>query len=312
MSRIKDQSWLAAIAALLACSIVAGCASLDLDDDSSHAEISYPLGPSANLDYAVEQTQARVYELGIHYPFRVVVRRQQGRSVRIAAWSTDNRFLGDISVVPPYEATIWNKLNLFLPYSRIAFGGERIDGNVYVLAPGDARRFLATASMSVTKIPRERFVWRFNDFLEDTTLPSGAKGIRVIVNLDRFGFADVSHRVVLVVRDANRRDFPSSLGGPIHIDSKRLSAPADTGQINWNLELDLAYDQIKQLGEGHVITLTPSVRMADGSLEIGNLHIEFLVGGSPGKIAARMRHEVERLDSRIRTLQRELELLQRQ
>lgn len=299
-----------AFAAVFALSVLSGCAGLDVEDESL-AEISHVLAPSTALETGVEQTQARVYEDGLYYPFKVVVRRQQGRTVRIAAWSNDNRFLGDKSVVPPYENTEWKKLSLFMPYSGVHLGGESIDGNVYVLAPDDSRRFLATVGVGVTSISRERFIWTFREFWEDIALHSGDRGIRLGVDLHRFGFTDTSHRVVLMVRDENRQEFPSSLGGPIRVDANRLSAPAESRQLTWNLQLDLPYDQIRQLGEGRVITVTPSVRMESGQVYTGNLHIEFLVGGPPERIAGKMRQEVERVDSRIRTLQKELEILQR-
>lgn len=301
---------LAAALALFVLSIVSGCAGLEIDDDVAQAEISHVLGPSSALDTGVEPTQARVYEDGLYYPFKVVVRRHQGQTVRIAAWTNDNRFLGENSVVPPYENTEWKQLSLFMPYSGIHLGGESIDGNVYVLAPGDSRKYLATVGMGVQSIARQRFIWSFREFWEDATLKTGDIGIRLGVDLHRFGYTDTSHRVVLVVRDEKRNEFPSSLGGPIRIDANRLTSAADSGHVTWNLQLDLPYDDLKQLGEGRVITVTPAVRMSDDRLFFGNIHVEFLVGGSPDKVAGKMREEVQRVDSRIRTLQKELEVLQ--
>jgi hypothetical protein len=131
------------------------------------------------------------------------------------------------------------------------------------------------------------------------------------MDLHRFGYTDTSHRVILVVRGENREQFPSNLGGPIRIESRALTAPADSSHQTWsNLQLDLPYNELKQLGEGRVITVTPSVQMNDGTWYRGNVHIEFLVGGPPDKMAGKMREEVQRVDSRIRTLQKELEVLQ--
>ncbi len=306
----RNASPLAPALALFVLSIVSGCAGLEIDGDVAQAEISHVLGPSSALDTGVEPTQARVYEDGLYYPFKVVVRRHQGQTVRIAAWTNDNRFLGEKSVVPPYESTEWKRLSLFMPYSGIHLGSESIDGNVYVLEPGDSRKYLATVGMGVTSIARQRFIWSFREFWEDATLRTGDKGIRLGVDLHRFGFTDTTHRVVLAVRDEKRNEFPSSLGGPIRIDSTRLTAPADSSQLTWNLQLDLPYDELKQFGEGRAITVTPAVRMNDGTLYMGNVHVEFLVGGSPEKMAGKIREEIERVDRRIRTLQKEFETLQ--
>ncbi len=159
----RNASPLAAALALFVLSIVSGCAGLEIDGDVAQAEISHVLGPSSALDTGVEPTQARVYEDGLYYPFKVVVRRHQGQTVRIAAWTNDNRFLGEKSVVPPYESTEWKRLSLFMPYSGIHLGSESIDGNVYVLEPGDSRKYLATVGMGVTSIARQRFISHAKD-----------------------------------------------------------------------------------------------------------------------------------------------------
>ena len=50
--------------------------------------------------------------------------------------------------------------------------------------------------------------------------------------------------------------------------------------------------------------------MSDGTVRMGNIHVEFLAGGTPETIAGRLREDIRETDSRIRTLERELDVLQ--
>ncbi len=289
--------------------LTAGCAELDGAEDAP-AEISHVLEGQSPLESGVAPTQARVQEDGLFYPLKVVVRGQRNATVRVAAWSDDNRLLGEASVVAPYDNTEWKRLNLFMPYSSVHRGGESINGTAYVLAPDNSRKFLASVGVGVTAIAPRRLIWEFREFEEDIDL-GGERGIRLRLTLHRFGYTDAEHRVVLVVRDANREEFPPSLGGPIRVNSARLQGSSVASHLTWSLDdLDLPYSAIRSLGDGRAITVTPAVRMSDGTLRLGNLHIEFLAGGGPEKIAGRMREEIRRTNSRIQLLERELGILQ--
>lgn len=290
--------------------LLAGCAELE-GEGEAEAAISHVLEANSSLETDVQPTHPRVQENGLLYPFAVSVRGHQQQTVRIAAWTNDNRLLGSRNVVPPYANTEWKRLSLFIPYSAVHTGGESVDGAVYVLDPNDSRRFLATVGMGVTSIAPERLIWDFQQLDEDVVLAGGERGIRLRAKLHRFGYTDTEHRVILAVRDAKREDFPVSLGGPIRLESRRLEAPADSPEhLTWTLELTLAYAALERLGDGRAVTLTPAVRMSDGTVRMGNIHVEFLAGGTPETIAGRLREDIRETDSRIRTLERELDVLQ--
>lgn len=285
--------------------LIAGCA--DLLNGTGHSIEVAPV--AGDYERGVGNVHPRVQEDGFHVSLKLDVEGYKGRQLPVQVWS-GNVFLGEEIAEPTYDASTWKAFPVFVPRSRLIKIPKSADITTYVISPENSRTYLQRTTFNVTNPPPDH-VWEFLRYDEDAVLASGERGFRLKAKLEVIGHKDEDLQVVLLLRDWARQDFEPQEGGPIRLNAVRLRSSYEHSV--WNeLTLNVPYSALEQLGLGRTVVLTPSIRLANGSLQPGNLHVRFYAGGSITGLRERIGEEAQRLDQRIQYLQRQIEAIKKE
>lgn len=272
--------------------LLAACAAV-------HGAPTAEFGGEVRFEAAREYVHPRVEEDGYRFTFALDVHECQGREVKLTAYAQGTRFLGDVTVVPPYDGTHWDTVRLFVPLSRLAGLASPFAYTIYALSPDDSGAYIGTFEVASSHLGTPEAAWDWKSFTEDASLPSGREGVETNLSLQLVGHQGETPEAVLAARDPEGNEL---LRLPL-----TLKVPYESSLFP-EMTFRLPYEELSHLPPAQEVVLTPTVRLGDRVVE-GNLHIHLWAGGSLTRLQGLYGDEARKLDEKIDRLQRQLEAL---
>jgi hypothetical protein len=272
------------------------------------AETAAELGEQVYYETAREYVSTRVEEDGYHFSTSLKITGAKDRPVDLNIFSASGAFLGHRRVVPPYESTSWDKLKIFVPYSRLKNLGENVDYTIYVVEQKAPNKYIERADFKRTTIGARKITWDWRGFDNDETHAGGTDlGFVGRLLLRIAGYKGTKVRVVGLVRNEFDSDFPERVDGPFRIDSGYLSPPFDETRYD-KLEMFVPYKMLGRLSPAEIVTLTPAIEV-DGKLYEGNVHFRFLAGGTLNRVERLTKESLEADAGYLESLRRRMDSL---
>lgn len=273
--------------------------------DLARAGVQAKLGTNVNYERGREFVSTRIEEDGFYFNTSLTVSGSKGRPMDITIFSANGLFLGHTQVVPPYESTSWDKLHIFVPYSRITRLSYNYDFVVYAISPKSSNAYVDKVDYSNSSAHDPEVTWDWRGFDNDVVLPgSGEMGFVGRLTLNIRGYKDTPIRVVGLVRNQRDGEFSDE---PIRIDGGALQ-PQFESSVYKTLELTVPYSKLTQLAPAEIVTLTPAIEV-NGVLTTGNVHFRFLAGGSFDRVERLTNQAIESNTKGIESLRRQMEIL---
>src|ERR1051326_420406 len=238
-------------------------------------------GP-VNFEEGREFVHVRIEEDGYYFMPSFDVSGYKDRQLGVVIYSFDGTFLGYRSVVPPYENTRWDKIPIFVPYSRLKSLGAGYGYAVYAVPLDATDQFVAKSTYSNSNARPLAITWDWRQFTTDTPLDSNGLGFVADVVLHVVGYKDADARVVGLIRNQYYNEFPERAGGPIRINFFDLKPRYEYAIYN-KMQLRVPYNDLTRLAPAEVVTLTPALEV-NGVLYEGNVRFRFLAGGSLDRV----------------------------
>lgn len=269
--------------------------------------------PTAQIDsmtmtWGVGNVEANVREDGLFCKAKLSVFGAQGREVPVQVFDAGGRFLGQELAMPPYEGTEWAEFSIFLPVSRLGKLGKGTSLTAYVLNPGDPSEYIGTASRAFDLTPQDQ-VWELLSLEQEVALANGETGVRFKAKLDLSGQKGRTLPLTLVCMTLAGEEMKDPFGEWLRVPQFDLE-PIYDDTIWPSLVLEVPYSRFAHLPAGTSVEICPSIRMSDGFVHRGNLHVTLYTGGSLETIAARLQEQERALSEKVTTLEKELEALQ--